>query len=79
MKLKGFLIYHKLTLSIALFFIIFYVIHNIKPGLVYNEDGSFREFGVGYKHKTVIPIWLVSIIAAILSYTFILYLTYFIV
>jgi hypothetical protein len=36
-------------------------------------DGSFREFGVGYKNKTVIPIWVVSIIIAILCYLAISY------
>jgi hypothetical protein len=40
----------------------------MKPGCIYNEDGGFRPFGVGYKHKTVIPIWVVSIILAILCY-----------
>jgi hypothetical protein len=43
-------------------------VHLLKPGLVYDKDGSFREFGVGYRHKTVIPIWVVSIVLAILSY-----------
>ena len=29
--------------------------------------------GEGYKNKTVIPLWLIAIISAILSYTMILY------
>ena len=40
---------------------------------MYDNDGAFRQFGVGYKHKTVVPIWLVAIITSILSYTFVLY------
>jgi len=43
-------------------------IHFFKPAFVYNTEGGFRPFGLGYKHKTVIPIWVVSIILAILSY-----------
>jgi hypothetical protein len=44
---------------------------------MYNEDGSFREFGIGYKKKTVVPAWLVAIIVAIFSYLGVLYyLTY---
>jgi hypothetical protein len=73
MKVKGFIIHHKLTVSILIFLAIFFLLHHIKPGLMYDNDGSFRQFGVGYKHKTVIPIWLVSILLSILTYTFVLY------
>ncbi len=45
----------------------------MKPSFIYENDGSFRQFGLGYKKKTVIPIWLITIILAILSYVFILY------
>ena len=41
---------------------------------VFNKDGSIRKFGIGYKRKTVIPIWLLSIIFAILAYYLVLYL-----
>ena len=68
MYLKGFVRYHKLNIIIVLFILLFTIVHLTKPGLIYNPDGSFREFGVGYRHKTVIPIWIVSIILAILSY-----------
>jgi hypothetical protein len=68
MYLKGFVRYHKLNVTIFLFLILFTLVHLLKPGLVYEKDGSFREFGVGYRHKTVIPIWVVSIVLAILSY-----------
>lgn len=73
MKLKGFIQYHKLTVSIIIFLIIFLILHTIKPSIVYDNDGAFREFGVGYKHKTVVPIWLVAIFTSILTYTFVLY------
>ena len=68
MYLKGFVRYHKLNVTIFLFLVLFTLIHLLKPGLVYEKDGSFRDFGVGYRHKTVIPIWVVSIVLAILSY-----------
>jgi hypothetical protein len=32
-----------------------YGIHITKPALMYNDDGGFRPFGVGYRHKTIIP------------------------
>jgi len=78
MNLKSIVRYNKLAITIILFLILFSIIHTLKPGLFYNADGSFREFGVGYRQKTVIPIWIVSIILAILCYLIILnYLIYF--
>ncbi len=63
--------------AILLFMSIFIVIQLIKPSFLYKPDGSVREFGVGYKSKTILPVWLLSIILGILSYLFVLYyLTY---
>tara|TARA_B100000902_G_C27076569_1_gene796758 strand:+ start:709 stop:876 length:168 start_codon:yes stop_codon:yes gene_type:complete len=45
----------------------------MKPGFLYNRDGSLREFGIGFRNKTVVPVWLLSITLAILSYFIILY------
>ena len=42
---------------------------------MYDEkNGSFRQFGVGYKNTTILPLWLISIILAIISYFIVLYL-----
>jgi len=63
--------------SIIIFLIIFGVIQLLRPAFLYNRDGSIREFGVGYKNKTILPLWLFSIILGILSYVIVLYyLTY---
>jgi hypothetical protein len=51
----------------------FGAIQMMKPAFLYNKDGSIREFGVGYKNKTILPIWLLSLILGILSYLFIMY------
>lgn len=61
------------TMSIFLFIIIFIIIQIAKPSFIYNDDGGFRQFGIGYKSKTVVPIWFVTILVAILSYLFVLY------
>ena len=66
--MKSFIIKHKLSVSISIFLILFSLIHYTKPALLYNTDGGYRPFGLGYKHKTVIPIWMVAIILAIFSY-----------
>ena len=54
--------------SIILFIIIFSIIQIIKPTFLYNKDGSLREFGIGYKNKTIFPVWLLSIVLGILCY-----------
>ena len=71
--MRSFILQNKIFVAIVLYMTVFFIIHQIKPSLIYNVDGSYREFGVGYRHKTVVPIWLVSIIIGILSYLAILY------
>jgi hypothetical protein len=60
--------------AIILFVIIFGIIQMMKPACFYNKDGSIREFGVGYKNKTILPIWLLSLVLGILCYLAVLYL-----
>jgi uncharacterized membrane protein YidH (DUF202 family) len=60
-------------ISIILFIIIFGGIQLAKPACFYNRDGSIREFGLGYKNKTILPIWLLSIVLGILCYLAVLY------
>tara|TARA_Y100000768_G_scaffold308344_1_gene242533 strand:- start:201 stop:380 length:180 start_codon:yes stop_codon:yes gene_type:complete len=45
----------------------------LKPAFLYNHDGSLREFGIGYRKKTVVPVWLLSIILGIMSYYAMMY------
>ena len=59
--------------SIVLFLVMFGAIQIMKPDFLYNKDGSIREFGVGYRNKTILPIWLLSLILGILSYIFVMY------
>ena len=59
--------------AIILFIIIFSILNLVKPGFLYNPNGSVRQFGVGYKNKTILPVWLVAIVLGILSYLFVLY------
>lgn len=60
-------------ISILLFLTIFISITYMQPRFLYNENGSLREFGIGYKNKTILPIWLLSIVLGIFSYLFVLY------
>lgn len=63
--------------AIIIFLIIFGIVQILQPAFLYKNDGSLRDFGVGYRNKTILPLWLFSIVLGILSYVFVLYyLTY---
>ena len=68
MNIKSYVRQHLSTVSILLFLIIFGFLHFIQPSFLYNNDGSLRDFGVGYKNKTILPSWLLAIVLGILSY-----------
>ena len=70
---KGFVKKNKASISIIIFMILFFSIHEFKPPIFYNKDGSLRQFGLGTKKKTVIPIWFLTLILAIFCYLFVLY------
>jgi hypothetical protein len=61
-------------IAVFIFLIFFGIINAFRPCIIYNKDLSFRRFGIGYKNKTVIPIWLMSIVLAILVYVLVTYL-----
>ena len=61
-------------IAVFVFLILFGIINAFRPSIIYNKDLSFRRFGIGYKNKTVIPIWMMSIVLAILVYVAVTYL-----
>ncbi len=61
------------SFAIIIFLISFVLLNYVEPGFLYNNDGSLREFGLGQRRKTILPIWLLSIILGILSYLVVLY------
>ena len=56
------------AISILLFLLVFYLIHTMKPSFLYKKNGELRLFGIGYKEKTIIPVWLLAIVLPILCY-----------
>lgn len=64
---------HITTISIVIFIVLFYLIQLFKPHFLYNIDGSIKDFGIGYKKKTILPMWVISIVVAILCYLAVLY------
>ena len=70
---KGYIRENITVAAVVLFIIIFGTIQMMKPTCFYNKDGSFREFGVGYKNKTILPIWLLSLVLGIMCYLAVMY------
>jgi hypothetical protein len=68
---------HLISISIIIFIATYYLLMSMKPAIIYNEDGSLRQFGIGFRKRTILPAWLLSILIAILSYFGVLfYLSY---
>lgn len=60
-------------LSILIFILSYSAITLNKPGFLYNDDGSLRQFGLNSNKRTIVPVWLLSILLSILSYLFVMY------
>ena len=61
------------SFSIIIFIILYTIVLLFKPAFIFKKDGNLRNFGIGFRDKTVIPAWLLAIILAIISYFFVLY------
>ena len=61
------------SFSIIIFIILYTIVLLFKPAFIFKKDGNLRNFGIGFRYKTVIPAWLLAIILAIVSYLFVLY------
>ena len=59
--------------SLIIFVISYVTLNMAKPTFLYNDNKTLRDFGIGYRKKTVLPLWIISIVLAILSYFSILY------
>ena len=70
---KGYIRENITVVAVVLFIIIFGTIQMMKPTCFYNKDGSILEFGVGYKNKTILPIWLLSLVLGIICYLAVMY------
>jgi hypothetical protein len=55
-------------ISIIAFSVILLLVHCVKPTMVYAPDGSLRQFGIGYRHKTVVPLWFIVLLTSAVSY-----------
>ena len=68
---------HIVTITSMLLCITILSIYFVQPIVICNEDGSLKEFGIGYNNKTVVPMWYCTLLLAIVIYTLIrLYIIY---
>lgn len=70
--LRQFVVTNINLVSIIVFLLLFAIIMVTKPNIIFDKNGKPREFGIGYKNKTIVPLWLTVIILAIVSYLVIL-------
>jgi hypothetical protein len=67
--------HNKISVAIIIYMILFAFVNFLKPAFMYNTDGSLKQFGVGYRKKTIIPVWLISIFLAVIAYFSVVYYT----
>lgn len=75
--MRDFVIKNITIISIILFISLYGLLNLLKPSLIYDKDGSLRNFGLGFKNKTIIPAWLLAIVLSIISYFLVLYYSFF--
>ena len=64
---------NKTSFAILLFLILYVLITIMKPAFLFRKNGELRLFGLNYEKKTIIPLWLLVIFLAVISYLIILY------
>jgi len=70
---KTFIKKNNLSATMILFLILYLFFVYLKPNFIFNKSGGIRNFGLGKVNSTVLPIWLVVILLAIMSYMSVLY------
>ena len=64
---------NKIIVAILIYIVLFGIVNMLTPAFMYNLDGSLKEFGVGFRKKTIMPVWLISIFLAIIAYFSVVY------
>ena len=54
--LRQFVVTNINLVSIIVFLILFAIILVIKPSIMFDKNGKPREFCIGYKNKTILPL-----------------------
>ena len=73
----NFINYTPVKSAIVLYLILILLILIWKPRGIFDENGNSKLFGVGYKYKTLLPLWLLFILIAIICYYFVIIIKIF--
>lgn len=66
---------NRLFLVICIYIILYGIVVMFQPDIIFNNKSDcLRQFGVGYKNTSILPLWLISILFAIISYFIVLYI-----
>lgn len=60
-----------LKLTIAFYLFLVSVVLYIKPQFIFDDEGNLKSFGTGVR-KSILPLWLVFFLFAVVSYNSIL-------
>ena len=48
------------SFSIIIFIILYTIVLLFKPAFIFKKDGNLRNFGIGFRDKTVIPAYVTN-------------------
>ena len=54
-------------MTLIIFILLSITIYYYKPSIMFNQDGSFKQFGLT-KDKTIYPFWLTCLLLGIITY-----------
>jgi hypothetical protein len=57
-----------LQLSVFITSLLILTIYFVKPNIIFNRDGTYKQFGLGNKSKTVFPMWYSVIMVSVAVY-----------
>lgn len=70
---RNFLKTNVVLAAIVLYVVIYAIFVYAQPSFLYKSDNTLRQFGVGFRNKTILPMWLLSLLLGILSYLAVIY------
>jgi len=58
----------RIQVSLLIYLVTITTVLYSRSNVFYKKNGSLKEFGTGGKGKTLLPLWLVILLLALLSY-----------
>ena len=71
-SIRSFVTKNVTIISVSVFLLAYVTIILMKPAFIWEND-RLRQFGLGTRKKTILPLWLVVIVISILCYLGVLY------